>query len=127
MRAKEFIHETKSPEGKISNRVQQATVGLNTYSDGERWNGDYVAYRLGMAVASGDGKDIKPNMDAKSWIGKNKTAHPYTKEEQAMLKDAYAAVGASFEDLNDGDLRSQEVETVNKSSPVTAFKGYKRK
>lgn len=121
MRAKEFIQEAKSSQSKITKRQQQSTAGLNTYSDGERWNSDYVAYRLGMAVASTDGTNT-PNMDAKSWIGKSKSTHPYTQEEQEMLKKAYKAVGANYQDLNHGDIKSQELDTINNSSPVAKIK-----
>jgi hypothetical protein len=124
MRAREFIRETT--EGHLSKRQQNPTVGLNTFSDGERWNTDYVAYRLGVAVASTDGK-TEPNVDGKSWVGKRKTAHPYTKEEQAMLKKAYKAVGADYEDLNHGDMKSKELDSTNKTSPVLGFKGFKNK
>ena len=38
--------------------------------------------------------------------------------EQDMLKMAYKAVNASHEDMNNGDLRSQEGHTIHKTSPV---------
>jgi hypothetical protein len=41
-----------------------------------------------------------------------------------MLKQAYRAAGASYEDLNKGDLDSEEHPQVNTVSPVQAFKGY---
>lgn len=115
MRAKEFINE--ATEKKITKRQGQSTKGLNIVSDGEHWNGDYVQYRLGMAVACTDGY-IDPDMAAKSWIGKSKSTHPYTKEEQQMLKKAYKAVGASYKDLNHGDMESRELDTTYKVSPV---------
>lgn len=122
MRANEFITEAK--HGKISKRAQQSTKGLNTYGDAEHMNSDYVSYRLGMAVAEADG--VNPiQMDAISWLGKQKTAYPYSKEEQAMLKQAYKAVGADYHDLNDGDMRSLELDSTNTKSPVTGFKGFK--
>jgi hypothetical protein len=43
-----------------------------------------------------------------------------------MLKKAYQAVGAGYKDLNRGDMRSMELETTNKVSPVKAFQGYAR-
>jgi hypothetical protein len=43
-----------------------------------------------------------------------------------MMKMAYKAVGSHHEDLNHGDLRSQEHPAVNTTSPVTSFKGYPR-
>jgi hypothetical protein len=106
---------------KISKRQQQSTRGVNTYSDAERWNADYVAYRLGMAVASTDGT-ITPNMDKKSWIGKSKATFPYTPQEQEMLNQAYKAVGAKVIDLNHGDMDSDELDSTNKSSVVAAPK-----
>ena len=124
MRAAEFI--TEASEAKISKRYQRATRGLNWFSDGERWNTDYVGYRLGIAVACADGT-TPIDMDAKSWIGKGKTAHPYTEVEQAMLKQAYEAAGASYKDLNHGDMESEEIKTTNIVSPVKPFKGYRRR
>lgn len=123
MRAREFVSETAN--AKISKRKQVATRGLNTFSDGERWNTDYTLNRVMMAVASTDGTFV-PDIDQKSWVGKSKTAHPYTKEEQEMLKMAYKAAGASYEDLNHGDLESEEPPGGNTKSPVTGFKGYPR-
>ena len=119
MRAKEFLSEKK--EGKISKRYQKPTVGLNVYSDAERWNSDYVSYRLGMAVACSDGHNSLNNVDAKSWIGKQKSANPYTQQEQEMLKQAYKAVGADYHDLNKGDLASKELESTDTVSPVAQW------
>jgi hypothetical protein len=99
---------------------------LNTYGDSEHVSGDYTAYRLGMAVAGANGKDPL-DMKAKSWIGKQKTTHPYTKEEQEMLKQAYKAVGAEYTDLNHGDMKSRELDDTYKTSPVMGFAGYGEK
>ena len=121
MRAREFIQEGKSTQAKITKRQVQSTRGLNTYSDAEMWNSDYVAYRLGMAVAGTDGI-IEPEMDAKSWIGKSKSTHPYTEEEQEMLKKAYKVVGAKYQDVNKGNMKSMELDTTNKVSPVAKIK-----
>ena len=127
MRAKEFVSAkiNETADAKISRRLQAATRGLNIYSDAERWNGDYVLNRLGQAVAMTDGTFV-PEIDAKSWIGKSKSTHPYTAEEQAMLKMAYKAIGADYKDLNGGDMDSEEMAEVNKVSPVKGFKGYPR-
>jgi hypothetical protein len=127
MRAREFVSAriTETADAKISRRLQAATRGLNVYSDAERWNGDYVLSRLGQAVASTDGTFV-PDIDMKSWIGKNKSTHPYTPEEQAMLKMAYRAMGADYTDLNGGNMNSEEMSEVNRVSPVQGFKGYPR-
>jgi hypothetical protein len=122
MRANEFMAE--SSQKKITKRQSQSTAGLNTYGDEELMSADYTSYRLGMAVAGANGKDPL-DMQAKSWVGKKKTTHPYTKEEQAMLKQAYKAVGASYKDLNHGDMKSKELDSTNNSSPVLGFKGFK--
>ena len=124
MRAREFLAE-KNAAGKIGQRRQAATRGLNTFSDSERWNGDYTLNRVMMAVAATDGTFV-PDMDSKSWVGKGKTAHPYTQQEQEMLKRAYEAAGAKYTDINHGDMDSEELSAVNKTSPINSFKGYPR-
>ena len=122
MRAREFVTETHA--GKISTRNQAATVGLNTFHDSERANSDYTLNRVMMAAAMADGTDKPIKMDAKSWVGKKRTASPYTEVEQKMLIQAYKAAGADYKDLNKGDLDSEEHPAVNTTSPIEAFKGY---
>jgi hypothetical protein len=39
-----------------------------------------------------------------------------------MFKQAAKAVGASYEDLNHGDMKSKELDTTNKTSPVAKIK-----
>jgi hypothetical protein len=122
MRAREFITER---DGVIGKRRQAATVGLNLFSDGERTSSSsYTLNRVMMAAAMADGTNAPIDMDEKSWVGKQRSAHPYTKVEQEMLKQAYKAAGAKWTDLNSGDLDSEEVLSTNTQSPVRAFKGY---
>jgi hypothetical protein len=125
MRASEFISESKV--GKISNRQQYATRGLNIFSKKiDSYDRLYDLNRLMMAVASSDG--VNPIvMDSESWVGKHNTTHPYTKEEQDMLKLAYKAAGLAYKDLNNGDMDSEELPGTNAQSIVKPFKGYKRK
>ena len=125
MRANEFVSESKV--GKISKRQQQATRGLNIFSKKiDSYDRLYDLNRLMMAVASSDG--VNPIvMDAESWVGKHNTTHPYTKEEQDMLKLAYKAAGLAYKDLNNGDMDSEELPGTNAQSIVKPFKGYKRK
>ena len=122
MRATEFITER---DGTIGKRKQVATVGLDVFYDAERANSDYVLNRVMMAVACADGSNKPIDMDAKSWVGKQRSAHPYTEIEQRMLKQAFKAAGATYTDLNHGDLKSEELPAVNTTSPMTAFKGYR--
>jgi len=118
MKIKDIIVETK---GELSKRQRFAMRGLNKFTDGKKWNSDYTLYRLGLALAATDGKTI-PDVDEESWIGKWKVAAPYSKEEQDMLKLAYKQVDASHVDMNNGDMRSQEGATINKTSPVAGKK-----
>lgn len=123
MRASDFLNETK--KGKISKRQQQPTRGLNIFADNQ-FDRQYDLNRVMMAVACSDG--VNPiDMNSESWSGKNNTAHPYTKEEQAMLKLAYKAAGITYKDLNNGDLDSEELSSTNTQSTIKPFKGYKRK
>ena len=115
MKILELITEMK--KGKITKRQQQSTKGLNTYRDGEKADSTYTSYRLGMAVAGANGKD-PIEMNGKSWAGKTKTTHPYSKEEQEMLKQAYKVVGAKYKDLNKGNMESEELSSTNTVSPV---------
>ncbi len=117
MKVYEIINEAKVKQAKMTKRQNQSTRGVHLYSDAERANSDYVQFRVGMAVASTDGKTL-PDIDSKSWIGKKKASFPYTQEEADMLKMAYKAAGADYDDLNHGNMNSEELETVNKISPV---------
>lgn len=121
MRAHEFISEAK---GKPSKRQQQSTVGLNLFAISQ-YDRTYDLNRVMMAVASTDGNTI-PDLSSESWVGKNNTAHPYTKTEQDMLKIAYQVAGIPFTDLNKGDLDSEELDSIQDQSPIKPFKGYKK-
>jgi hypothetical protein len=115
MRAREFIKESTS--GKLDSAKQNTSRGIHKFTDGERWNSDYKAYRLGLTVASCDGVNV-PDVDFESWVGRWKTAHPYTQVEADMLRLSYMAAEIEFEDLNHGDLKSQEPDDTNTQSPV---------
>lgn len=125
MRAREFVAEGIDGNADIPKYQRVSSRGLNLYADGEKWNTDYTLNRIMMATACTDGTFV-PDMDMKSWIGKHKSAHPYTKEEQNMLKMAYRAAGADWRDLNRGDMNSEELPDTNKKSPMQGFKGYPR-
>jgi len=123
MRAQEFLVEKHS--GKIGKRRSQATVGLNKFRDVDLADRVYELNRVMMAAAATDGTFV-PDMDHESWAGRYNVAMPYTDTEQRMLEKAFQAVGSDYEDLNHGDLRSQELESTNTASPVRGFKGYPR-
>lgn len=123
MRAREFMVEHQKV-GKISKRLRYATRGLHKFRDMQFADRVYELNRVMMAVASNDGKQFSWPMDAESWAGRNDIAAPYTKQEQDMMRMAYKAIGSHHEDLNQGDLRSQEHPAVNTTSPIQAFGGY---
>jgi len=114
MKIKDIIQESV---GELKDRQRRATRGLNRFTDGKKWNSDYTLYRLGLALAATDGKTV-PEVDEESWLGKWKLTAPYSQADQDMLKMAYKAVHANHEDMNHGDLRSQEGPTIQKTSPV---------
>ena len=119
MKVYDVISEAAS--AKITKRQSQSSRGISTYSDAEKANSDYVAFKLGQAMAATDGKTA-PEIDAKSWFGKKKTVHPYTEIENEMFKLAAKAVGANYDDVNHGDMQSRELDSTNKVSPVAKIK-----
>ena len=123
MRAHEFLIEQQT--GKIGQRRSQATVGLNKFRDKDLADRVYELNRVMMAAACTDGTFV-PKIDHESWAGRYNVAMPYTDVEQNMIEKAFQAIGSEYEDLNHGDLRSQELESTNKQSPVQGFKGYPR-
>jgi hypothetical protein len=123
MRAHEFLVEKHI--GKIGQRRSQATVGLNKFRDADLADRVYELNRVMMAAAATDGTFV-PDIDNESWAGRYNVSMPYTDVEQRMIEKAFKAVGSDHEDLNRGDLKSKELESTNKRSPVTGFKGYPR-
>jgi hypothetical protein len=119
MKVYDIITEVAQP--KPTKRQSQSSKGMNIYGDKEKSDSTYVAFKLGQAMASTNGKNV-PEIDAKSWYGKKKTVHPYTEIEQQMFIKAAKAVGADYTDLNHGDMKSKELDTTNKVSPVAPRK-----
>lgn len=122
MKIKDIILNEDKPGqkvGDVSQRYQQSSMGLIKFRDKQFADRVYELNRVMMAVASSDGVNpLSLKIDAESWAGRNDIAAPYTKEEQAMLKQAFQAVGSHHEDLNDGDVRSLELKSTHKQSPV---------
>ena len=122
MRSHEFVSEQK---GRITKRQQSGTVGLHLFGDASRVNNTYTLNRVMMAAAATDGT-FDPDIDEESWIGKLRSAHPYTKIDADKLKRAYRAVGATYRDINNGDTESQEPPGGNVKSPIKGFSGYSK-
>jgi len=123
VRAREFVAEQKV--GAVGKRRRSATRGLHKFRDEQFADRIYELNRVMMAAASTDGTFV-PELDAESWSGRHDVAAPYTKQEAEMMKRAYEATGAWHQDLNDGDLESGELKSINVKSPVIGFKGYPR-
>jgi hypothetical protein len=122
MRAKEFVKEAK--QAKMSKRQKQSTVGVNLFRDPDGYDRTYELNRMMMAVACADGTGSPIDMDSESWIGKDNSAQPYSNLEQDMLKQAAKAIGSKIKDVNKGDLRSLELDSTQKISPIIGFKGF---
>lgn len=120
MKIRDIIQEARA--GKVPANYKESTPGLHLFSDAEKANTDYVHFRLGLALACADGRGHVANMDPKTFYGKKHTAHPYTKEEDDMLKQSYKLVGANYTDLNKGNLKSLELKDTNTQSPVAPKK-----
>lgn len=127
MRAREFITEDNAP-GKLTKRQRYGSRGMHKFQDVDGRDRVYELNRVMMALAQADGESDhqKIDLDSESWIGTSNMAVPYTEVESNMLKSAYKAVGSEWEDLNAGDMRSSELPSINKQSPVEGFKGYER-
>ena len=117
MKIKEIINEEHI--GKLSPRLQQATVGVDKFRDRQFADRIYELNRVMMAVAASDGvTPLRPEIDSESWAGRNNLAFPYTPEEQKMLLQAFGAVGSHYQDLNNGNLKSEELKSTNIVSPI---------
>ena len=123
MRAREFVAEAHV--GPVGKRRSAATRGLHKFRDETYADRLYELNRVMMAAACTDGTFV-PELDQESWAGRHDIAAPYTKQEADMMKRAYEATGSWNQDLNDGDMESRELDSVNKQSPVIGFKGYPR-
>ena len=124
MRAKDFISEER--RGKLhKNQDGPMKTAIAFRDDGT--DRQYNLNRIMMAAAMADGRSRTPvDMDASGWTEKNNTVHPYTEEEHNMVHQAFGTVDSTYHD-EVSDHRSTEPEDTHKTSPVVAFKGYKRK
>lgn len=125
MRADEFINESK-PNGKVPKRAEQASKSVHKTRDVGGYDRVYHLNRMGMAMAMADGKSTKAvDMDSGSWVEKYNTIHPYSKEEDNMVKQAMKTVPTDHEHTI-SDRRSLEMDDTQKTSPIQGFKGFKK-
>lgn len=126
MRYREFVLEGSDvTKIKVKPHPDQEQVMPSAHRVAGTADRTYDLNRIMMAVAMSDGKTV-PKLKQSSWAGKNNLAHPYTKEETAMLKKAYQSQGAEWDDAlkPNRNQESLEPKDTNKVSPVNPFKGY---
>ena len=132
MRAREFLKEETTLPPEQADPMNHVFVLPGVSS-----SDPYQIYRLGVAIARArsdartDGITSKlPAWSAQAAFGEDAVIAGFNANVAPAidhaLKMAYKAVGSHHEDLNHGDLRSQEHPAVNTTSPVTAFRGYPR-
>lgn len=133
MRAKEFINETKfgsasdvHANGNLLHQTQvsaiKGAISMPDISQNKQGGSPYTQWRFGIAMA---GAPDYPTPAAGAIAGDPLLA-TYTDVELDIINSAAKMVGAGeIKKLTDN--RSSEAETVNKASPVSAFKGYKKK
>ena len=130
MRAKEFITEQR-----VALSVDIARALPGTYTIPGLPNSDFYAqYRFGVAMAGARGQmerqqdSIPPyNFEKETPWGENMIVSSYMdKNIENDIDYAMKEVGVSGKKLI-STKKSEEAVDVDKSSPVKAFKGYKRK
>lgn len=119
MRAREFvIEENIVKNGRKPRRdVEMALPAAHRVAGTA--DRHYDLNRIMMSVAASDHKHGVP-IPTNSWASKNNIATPYTKAESDMLKRAYRAMGAEWDDALKPNYKELSLETdeVNKISPI---------
>lgn len=84
----------------------------------------YDLNRIMMTVAGADGRRLVNTPNVHSWAGKNNIAQPFSKLETDMLRQAYEAMGAEWDDIlkPNPDQKSIEARTINNRSPIAKNK-----
>lgn len=120
MRAKEFITERK-----IADRTPEqdaVSQGVTRSRDVGGYDRVYHMNRLMMAMAKADGKSTKAvDSPSETWAEKYNTHHPYTKEEDNMIKAAFATVPTDGKHISKFG-KSREPDGTNTTSPVAKIK-----
>jgi hypothetical protein len=133
MRAREFISEdTQSKNGSITANVALALPGAFKIPKLQN-NDPYKQYRFGVAIAGAKGraqrkKDGVPDYGNDNIFGENEIVVSYDPNVEEWIDDALQTLGMSSKDcVRIATPHSEEMKDTEKTSPVVAFKGYKRK
>lgn len=132
MRAVEFITEAKygsaedvQADGRKLDPGQRSAIkgaiSMPDISQNKQGGSPYAQWRFGIAMA---GSPDYPTPPAGATAGDPLLA-TYTDADLEIINKAAQMIGAG-EVKKITDNRSSEAEFVNKKSPVTQFKGYKR-
>jgi hypothetical protein len=128
MRAKEFITEERVLPPEQADPMRQTFIlpGL-TSSD------PYLTYRFGMAMARARSDAVKDNVnpyilpwDTEEVFGEYAVVAGMNGTVDPIIDKALAMTGIGGGKKAIGSLTSQEPPSVDKTSPVKAFKGYPR-
>lgn len=124
MRAREFIFENNIVKNRFKPKKHNERAMPSAHRVAGTADRHYDLNRIMMTVAGSDHNGVGHVPDVQSWAGKNNIATPYTLAELEMLKHAYRAMGAEWDDVlkpNPKQL-SLEDDAVNKVSPVKVGK-----
>ena len=120
MRAKEFIAEQKVSDR--SAEVDAVSQGVSRSRDVGGYDRVYHMNRLMMAMAKADGRSTKAvDSPSETWVEKYNTHHPYTKEEDNMIKAAFNTVPTDGKHISKFG-KSVEAPGANTTSPVAKIK-----
>jgi len=126
VRAHEFLTEDPVVHTRVKPHKDHEAVMPAAHRVAGTSDRTYTLNRLMQIVAAADGKTM-PKVPDESWAGRNNTAHPYTKVESDMLKHAYKAYGAEWDDIlhPNSEEKSLEPDDTHKISPIIGHKGFK--
>lgn len=131
MKIREIISEDAGRTGSIQDDVARALPA--TYTIPKLPNQDpYKQYRFGVAIAAAKGKsqrakDGEPPFSSETPWGENEIVVSFDPNIDEWIDDALQMVGLSASDKKMISTRnSEESPSVDKTSPVKAFKGYPR-
>jgi hypothetical protein len=117
MRATEFVKE-----GKVTARNPDhdaVSQGVTRSRDVGGYDRVYHLNRMGMAMASADGKNTKAvDSPSETWAEKYNTYHPYTKEEDNKVRAAMKTIPTDGKHVSPFS-KSKEPDSTHKISPVS--------
>ena len=113
MKASEFVNEAKV--GTLEPTQQSVMNRANKFKDSDNGT-NHSFYRVGLAAACSDGKNMSHETNPESWIGTNNLALPYTQQEHDMMKHAMKSIG--IKDESTVHKKSSEPGDTHRISPV---------